>query len=105
LSGCSNTFQLNSSGRSYPTKRGNDVNSVQRAACRYQISEWQTGFHPANRPLQAVEGKGNRGSPAIEDRVDIGAGANAVVLTDFPDGALAVGVPAVIELRWPPVRP
>jgi serine acetyltransferase len=55
--------------------------------------------------LQAVEGKGNRGSPAIEDRVDIGAGANAVVLTDFPDGALAVGVPAVIELRWPPVRP
>ncbi len=67
-----------------------------------------------------MEGKGNRGSPAIEDRVDIGAGAkllgslsvghyavigaNAVMLTDVPDSALAVGIPAVIKLRGPAVR-
>jgi len=65
--------------------------------------------------------KGNRGSPTIGDRVDIGAGAkllgsirighdavigaNAVVLTDVPDGALAVGIPAVIKLRGPAARP
>jgi serine O-acetyltransferase len=58
---------------------------------------------------------GNRGAPIIGDRVDIGAGAkllgnirigsdaiigaNAVVLCDVPEGALAVGVPAVIKLR------
>lgn len=55
------------------------------------------------------------GSPVIGDRVDIGAGAkllgairigddvvigaNAVVLTDVPSGAVAVGVPAVIKRR------
>lgn len=54
-----------------------------------------------------------RGAPVIGDRVDIGAGAkilgsihigsdaiigaNAVVLCDVPDGALAVGVPAKIK--------
>lgn len=58
---------------------------------------------------------GVRGSPVIGNRVDIGAGAkllgpihigddavigaNAVVLTDVPAGALAVGVPAVIKPR------
>ena len=58
---------------------------------------------------------GVRGSPVIGNRVDIGAGAkllgpihigddavigaNAVVLTDVPAGALAVGVPAVIKSR------
>jgi len=58
---------------------------------------------------------GRRGAPIIGDRVDIGAGAkllgairigndavigaNAVVLCDVPDGALAVGIPAVIKLR------
>lgn len=58
---------------------------------------------------------GVRGSPVIGNRVDIGAGAkllgpihigddavigaNAVVLTDVPAGALAVGVPAVIKQR------
>ena len=60
---------------------------------------------------------GLRGAPVIGNRVDIGAGAkllgpihvgddavigaNAVVLTDVPAGALAVGVPAVIKLRRP----
>jgi serine O-acetyltransferase len=55
------------------------------------------------------------GAPIIGDRVSIGAGAkllgririgndvevgaNAVVLTDVPDGALAVGIPARIILR------
>lgn len=55
------------------------------------------------------------GAPVIGDRVSIGAGAkllgririgndveigaNAVVLNDVPDGALAVGVPARIILR------
>jgi serine O-acetyltransferase len=36
-------------------------------------------------------------------RVGDGAviGANAVVLCDVPDGALAVGVPAIIKLRRP----
>jgi serine O-acetyltransferase len=58
---------------------------------------------------------GKRGAPVIGDRVDIGAGAkllgdirigndavigaNAVVLCDIPDGALAVGVPAVVKIR------
>ncbi len=58
---------------------------------------------------------GKKGAPVIGNRVDIGAGAkllgnirigddvvigaNAVVLCDIPDGALAVGVPAVIKLR------
>ncbi len=58
---------------------------------------------------------GLRGAPIIGNRVDIGAGAkllgpihigddavigaNAVVLTDVPAGALAVGVPAVIKPR------
>lgn len=58
---------------------------------------------------------GHRGAPVIGDRVDIGAGAkilgpirigndvkigaNAVVLCDVPDGAIAVGVPAII--KWP----
>ena len=58
---------------------------------------------------------GKRGAPTIGDRVDIGAGAkllgnirigndavigaNAVVLSDIPDGALAVGIPAVVKLR------
>jgi serine O-acetyltransferase len=56
-----------------------------------------------------------RGSPVIGHRVDIGAGAkilgtihvgddacigaNAVVLTDVPANAIAVGVPARISLR------
>ena len=60
---------------------------------------------------------GRRGAPVIGNRVDIGAGAkllgpihigddavigaNAVVLTDVPAGALAVGVPAVIKQRRP----
>jgi serine O-acetyltransferase len=54
--------------------------------------------------------RGQRGSPVIGDRVDIGAGAkilgnirigddvligaNAVVLCDVPDGCTAVGIPA-----------
>ncbi|MBS3936160.1 MAG: serine acetyltransferase [Sulfuritalea sp.] len=54
-------------------------------------------------------------APWIGDNVEIGAGAkllgsirignnvtvgaNAVVITDVPDGALAVGVPAVVKLR------
>jgi len=58
---------------------------------------------------------GERGAPVLGNRVDIGAGAkilgnirigddavigaNAVVLTDVPPGALAVGVPARIILR------
>ena len=58
---------------------------------------------------------GVAGAPVIGNRVDIGAGAkilgpvkigddavigaNAVVLTDVPAGALAVGIPAVIKLR------
>ena len=58
---------------------------------------------------------GRRGAPVIGDRVDIGAGAkllghirigndavigaNAVVLCDVPDGALAVGIPAVVKPR------
>lgn len=57
------------------------------------------------------------GAPVLGDRVNIGAGAkllgrihigndvdigaNAVVLDDVPDGALAVGVPARIVLRQP----
>ena len=57
------------------------------------------------------------GVPVIEDHVDIGAGAkvlggvrigaqavigaNAVVLTDVPSGAAAMGVPATIRLRGP----
>lgn len=56
-----------------------------------------------------------RGSPQIGNRVDIGAGAkllgpirigddvtigaNAVVLTDVPDGCVAVGVPARVIVR------
>jgi serine O-acetyltransferase len=56
--------------------------------------------------------------PTLGDRVDIGAGAkilgkiqigdgatigaNAVVITDVPPGALAVGVPAKIKLRNDP---
>ena len=59
--------------------------------------------------------KGQRGSPIIGDRVDIGAGAkiigpirigndvnigaNAVVLTDVPSNSTAVGVPATIKLN------
>jgi serine O-acetyltransferase len=60
---------------------------------------------------------GQRGSPVIGDRCDIGAGAkllgairigndvaigaNAVVLTDVPDGCSAIGVPARIQpRRW-----
>ncbi len=58
---------------------------------------------------------GQRGSPVIGDRCDIGAGAkllgpirigndvwigaNAVVLRDVPDSCTAVGVPARIRLR------
>lgn len=58
---------------------------------------------------------GQRGSPIIGDRCDIGAGAkllgkirigndvaigaNAVVLTDVPDGMTAVGVPARVRPR------
>ena len=68
--------------------------------------------------------RGQRGSPRIGSRVDIGAGAkllgpirvgndvsigaNAVVLTDVPDGAVAVGVPARVILpraRTLPGRP
>ena len=60
---------------------------------------------------------GKRGAPVIGDRVDIGAGAkllgairigndvvigaNAVVLCDVPDGALAVGIPALVKTRQP----
>ena len=59
--------------------------------------------------------RGQRGSPTIGNRVDIGAGAkllgpirigndvaigaNAVVLCDVPDGCVAVGVPAQVRLR------
>lgn len=59
--------------------------------------------------------RAQRGAPSIGNRVDIGAGAkilgririgddaiigaNAVVLCDVPDGALAVGIPAVIKMR------
>ncbi len=59
--------------------------------------------------------RGKRGSPVVGDRVDIGAGAkllgpirigndvaigaNAVVLTDVPDGCIAVGVPARVLPR------
>jgi len=59
--------------------------------------------------------RGERGSPRLGDRVDIGAGAkllgpihigddvaigaNAVVLCDVPDGCIAVGVPARILRR------
>jgi serine O-acetyltransferase len=62
------------------------------------------GMRRASHPLDV---------PVIGDRVDIGAGAkllgpirigndaavgaNAVVLQDVPDGAIAVGVPAVIK--------
>ena len=64
---------------------------------------------------------GQRGSPILGDRVDIGAGAkilgpirigndviigaNAVVLTDVPPNSLAVGVPARVLPRrtQPPV--
>jgi serine O-acetyltransferase len=58
---------------------------------------------------------GQRGAPVIGDRCDIGAGAkllgkirigddvavgaNAVVLTDVPDGCSAVGIPARIRPR------
>jgi len=58
---------------------------------------------------------GQRGSPVIGNRVDIGAGAkvlgkirvgddvaigaNAVVITDVPANSIAVGVPAKIRLR------
>jgi serine O-acetyltransferase len=61
---------------------------------------------------------GRRGAPVIGNRVDIGAGAkllgpirigddavigaNAVVLSDVPANALAVGVPAVIKPRRSP---
>ena len=63
--------------------------------------------------------RGERGSPRIGDRVDIGAGAkllgpihighdvaigaNAVVLCDVPDGCIAVGVPAKVIRRGQPV--
>lgn len=59
--------------------------------------------------------RGQRGSPRLGDRVDIGAGAkllgpirigndvaigaNAVVLCDVPDGCAAVGIPAKILPR------
>ena len=59
--------------------------------------------------------RGERGSPVIGDRVDIGAGAkllgairigndvaigaNAVVLCDVPDGCVAVGIPARVKKR------
>ena len=62
--------------------------------------------------------RGERGSPQLGDRVDIGAGAkllgpirigndvaigaNAVVLCDVPDGCIAVGVPAKIIRRREP---
>ena len=62
-----------------------------------------------------LRSRGKRGSPIIGDRVDIGAGAkllgdirigrdavigaNAVVLCDVPDGALAVGIPAAVKPR------
>lgn len=61
--------------------------------------------------------RGQRGSPRVGDRVDIGAGAkllgpirigndvaigaNAVVLCDVPDGCVAVGIPARILPRRP----
>jgi serine O-acetyltransferase len=60
---------------------------------------------------------GERGSPVIGDRVDIGAGAkllghirigndvaigaNAVVLTDVPSNSIAVGIPARVLPRKP----
>jgi serine O-acetyltransferase len=60
---------------------------------------------------------GQRGSPVIGDRVDIGAGAkvlgairigndvaigaNAVVITDVPSNSIAVGIPARILPRKP----
>ena len=60
---------------------------------------------------------GQRGSPVIGNRVDIGAGAkvlgairigddvaigaNAVVITDVPSNSIAVGVPAKIRSRKP----
>lgn len=63
---------------------------------------------------------GERGAPIIGNRVDIGAGAkilgavhigdgavigaNAVVLTDVPAGALAVGIPARIKRTAMPRR-
>ena len=59
--------------------------------------------------------RGERGSPVLGDRVDIGAGAkllgpirigndvaigaNAVVLCDVPDGCVAVGIPAKVKVR------
>lgn len=59
--------------------------------------------------------RGQRGSPHLGDRVDIGAGAkllgpirigndvaigaNAVVLCDVPDGCIAVGIPARVLPR------
>lgn len=62
-----------------------------------------------------LKNTGQRGSPVIGNRVDIGAGAkilgqitigddvtigaNAVVITDIPSGSLAVGVPATIKPR------
>jgi serine O-acetyltransferase len=62
-----------------------------------------------------LKNRGQRGSPRIGNRVDIGAGAkllgaiaigddvaigaNAVVLCDVPDGSVAVGVPAVVKAR------
>lgn len=61
---------------------------------------------------------GERGSPVIGNRVDIGAGAkilgnitigddviigaNAVVIKDVPPNSLAVGIPAVIKARKKP---
>ena len=64
---------------------------------------------------------GQRGSPVIGSRVDIGAGAkllgpihigddvaigaNAVVITDVPSNSIAVGVPARILPRRPTVPP
>ncbi|SAL77941.1 serine acetyltransferase [Caballeronia peredens] len=61
-------------------------------------------------PNVVIGGRGRRGAPVIEDDVLIGAGAcvlgpvvigkgakigaNAVVLSDVPPGAIAVGVPA-----------
>ena len=62
---------------------------------------------------------GQRGSPVIGNRVDIGAGAkvlgairigddvaigaNAVVITDVPSNSIAVGVPAKIR-PWKPAQ-
>jgi serine O-acetyltransferase len=76
----------------------------------------------AELPCEAIIGRrlviehtGIPGSPQLGDRVDIGAGAkllgpitigndaaigaNAVVLTDVPPGAIAVGIPARIIPR------